>query len=77
MLYMYFLLFAPPHSSRHGPARPLDLGPIRKLLVTLLAWLLPDTSREASMEDGFVVSLRPRAGYSYARPDEMMRTPTH
>ena len=43
---MRFLLFASSHPSRHTPARPLDLGPIRNPLVTLLA-SLPDTSREA------------------------------
>jgi hypothetical protein len=30
--------FAYYHPSRHGPAHPLDLGPIRIPLVTLLAW---------------------------------------
>jgi len=33
-------------AGRHVPARPLDLGPICNLLVTLLAWLT-HTSREA------------------------------
>jgi hypothetical protein len=52
--------------SRHGPARPLDLGPLRKPLVTLLGWL-PHTSREAwprgtGLTDGFVMSLTCASG---------------